>query len=193
MFPQLGAPVGFIAANGAVPAARPRARRPSSFRRWGWRLPFLASALLVGVGLWVRLRLTETPAFAAAARRGAAAARAARRARARARRATLIAGTFAVVACFAIFYLSTAFALGYGTTHARLRARDLPRRAARRDPVHGARHRRRRAIASDRFDPRRVLMAGCMLTDRRGPPARADDGQRLAAARSSRSCRSRCS
>jgi hypothetical protein len=33
---------------------------------WGWRLPFLGSALLVGVGLWVRLKLTETPAFAEA-------------------------------------------------------------------------------------------------------------------------------
>lgn len=38
----------------------------AEFREWGWRIPFLLSALLVGIGLWVRLKLTETPAFAAA-------------------------------------------------------------------------------------------------------------------------------
>ena len=71
--------------------------------------------MLVGLGLWVRLRISETPAFQKAmaeaepshvplaevvTRHGAA----------------LLGGTFAVVACFAIFYISTAFALGYGTT-----------------------------------------------------------------------------
>ena len=85
------------------------------FFAWGWRLPFLGSAVLVFLGLWVRLKLTETPEFAAAQAEapppamplaslfkhhlGAA-----------------IAGTFAVVACFAIYYIATAFALGYGTT-----------------------------------------------------------------------------
>ena len=55
MFPQLGAPVGFIAANGAF-LLLGLALTPEQFRAWGWRLPFLASALLVAVGLWVRLR-----------------------------------------------------------------------------------------------------------------------------------------
>src|SRR6201986_3577158 len=58
MFPQLGAPVGFIAANGRV-LLLGLALTPEQFLAWGWRLPFLGSAALVGVGLWVRLKLTE--------------------------------------------------------------------------------------------------------------------------------------
>jgi len=115
MFPQLGAPVGFIAANGLF-LVLGLALTPAQFLAWGWRLPFLASVLLVSLGLWVRLKLTETPAFAAAL------------AEAPPPRVPLfdvvrdyprqaIGGTFAVVVCFAIFYLSTAFALGYGTTN----------------------------------------------------------------------------
>jgi MFS family permease len=114
MFPQLGAPVGFIAANGLF-LLLGLLLSPEQFREWGWRLPFLASALLVGVGLWVRLKLTETPAFAAAMKEEAPLP---------VPMATILrdhwretlAGTFAVIACFAIFYLATAFALGYGTT-----------------------------------------------------------------------------
>ena len=71
--------------------------------------------MLVGVGLWVRLRLTETPAFAAAVAH-APPPRVPIAELVREHGKPLIAGTFAVVACFAIFYLSTAFALGYGTT-----------------------------------------------------------------------------
>ncbi len=65
MAPQLGAPVGFLAANGFF-LALGAWLTPDQFRDWGWRIPFLASALLVGLGLWVRLKLTETAAFAAA-------------------------------------------------------------------------------------------------------------------------------
>ncbi len=114
MFPQLGAPVGFILANGLF-LLLGLSLTPEQFLSWGWRLPFLASAALVLVGLWIRLRLTETPAFAAELAKGHPPAvplfdvikdhpRA------------LVGGTFAAVACFAIFYLTTAFALGYGTT-----------------------------------------------------------------------------
>ncbi|RYG05191.1 MAG: MFS transporter, partial [Caulobacteraceae bacterium] len=65
MFPQLGAPVGFIAANGLF-LILGMALTPEQFQSWGWRIPFLGSILLVGVGLWVRLKLTETPSFAKA-------------------------------------------------------------------------------------------------------------------------------
>ncbi|HKR17372.1 MFS transporter [Rhizorhapis sp.] len=114
MFPQLGAPVGFIAANGLF-LLLGALLSEEDFIEWGWRLPFLASALLVILGLWVRLKLTETPAFAEAMRQAPPP---------RVPLATLfrhhvrktMAGTFAVIACFAIFYISTAFALGYGTT-----------------------------------------------------------------------------
>lgn len=114
MFPQLGAPVGFIAANGLfllLGVVLPQ----EDFQAWGWRLPFLASAILVGLGLWIRLRIGETPAFqkvlAADEPSHVPMAEVVKR-----HAGALVGGTFAVVACFAIFYLSTAFALGYGTT-----------------------------------------------------------------------------
>lgn len=58
---QLGYPLGVILSIGAFALAglMPEAE----FLSWGWRLPFLASALLVGVGLFIRLRLHETPSF----------------------------------------------------------------------------------------------------------------------------------
>lgn len=113
MFPQLGAPVGFIAANGLF-LILGMGMTQQQFMDWGWRLPFLGSAVLVGVGLWVRLKLTETPAFRAAM----AEAEPAKVPIAELFRAHLVptvAGTFAAVACFATYYLATAFALGYGT------------------------------------------------------------------------------
>ena len=114
MVPQLGAPAGFLAANGLF-LLLGMGLSEADFAAWGWRIPFLASAILVGLGLWVRLKINETPEFAQALakdppipvpigeliRNHAFAA---------------FAGTFAVVACFAIFYLSTAFALAHGTT-----------------------------------------------------------------------------
>ena len=114
MFPQLGAPVGFIAANGLF-LLLGLSLSPEDFREWGWRLPFLASALLVGVGLWVRLKITETPAFAAVLAEGHPPGIPLATLFRHHWRETL-AGTFAVIACFALFYLATAFALGYGTT-----------------------------------------------------------------------------
>src|ERR1700761_5399437 len=114
MFPQLGAPVGFIAANGLFLLIS-LFLTPDQFKAWGWRLPFLASSLLVGVGLWVRLKLTETPAFAAAM------------AEAPPSHVPLgevferyplqvFGGMFTAVICFALFYLVTSFALSYGAT-----------------------------------------------------------------------------
>lgn len=114
MFPPLGAPVGFLAANGFF-LLLGLVLTDAQFVEWGWRLPFLASAILVALGLWVRLKLTETPAFREAAAAEALpnvpiAALLAGHGRA------VIAGTLGVIACFSLFYLATAFALGYGTT-----------------------------------------------------------------------------
>src|ERR1700690_4457749 len=61
-FPQLGAPVGFLCSTGTF-LLLGKTLNPDQFMRWGWRVPFLASALLVATGLYVRLKLTETPAF----------------------------------------------------------------------------------------------------------------------------------
>jgi len=60
--PQLGAPVGFLAANGLF-LLLGLWLSEEAFTSWGWRIPFLLSAVLVSIGLWVRLRIGETPAF----------------------------------------------------------------------------------------------------------------------------------
>lgn len=58
---QVGNPIGNLAALGifAIASQMPE----NDFITWGWRIPFLLSILLIGVGLFIRLRLEETPAF----------------------------------------------------------------------------------------------------------------------------------
>lgn len=113
MFPQLGAPLGFIAANGLF-LVLSAGLSESEFTSWGWRIPFLLSAVLVGFGLWIRFRLTDAPAVSAALQEEAHRSIPIAELFATHLRQTL-AGIFAVIACFAIYYLTTAFALGYGT------------------------------------------------------------------------------
>ena len=161
MFPQLGAPLGFILANGLF-LLLGLSLTPEQFLNWGWRLPFLASAALVIVGLWIRLRLTETPAFAAELAKGHPPAVPLFEVIKDHPRA-LICGTFAAVACFAIFYLTTAFALGYGTNTLK-----IPR-----DTFLGLQLGAILFLAAgiiisgywaDAANARRVLMAGCLAT-----------------------------
>src|SRR5688500_5760843 len=103
MFPQLGAPLGFFCSTGIF-VALTAVMTPDDFLAWGWRIPFLASALLVGVGLWVRLTLTETPAFQRAIER-------AERVRVpilivvRDHTRTVVLATLAAVTTFVVFYL----------------------------------------------------------------------------------------
>lgn len=161
MFPQLGAPVGFIAANGLF-LILSTMLSPSQFIAWGWRLPFLASAVLVMVGLWVRLKLTETPAFLAAMAEAPPPEMPVAEVVRRFPR-QVIGGTFSVVACFAIFYLATAFALGYGTTALGYSRESFLAVQLAAIPFLAA------GIIwsgywSDAKTPRRVLMIGCVLT-----------------------------
>ena len=113
MVPQLGAPVGFIAANGLF-LVLGLWMTPAQFMAWGWRVPFLLSVVLVGLGLWVRLKISETPAFAAMVEEGPPpSVPMGELLRHHWRRA--LGGTFGAVACFAVYYIATAFALGYAT------------------------------------------------------------------------------
>jgi len=161
MFPQLGAPVGFIAANGFF-LGLGAVLTPAQFAEWGWRLPFICSALLVGLGLWVRLKLSETPAFAAAMARSAPAEVPLAEVLRDYLRETL-AGTFAVVACFALFYLTTAFALGYGTGTLHY-ARGTFLGVLLAAIVFLAMGIIAAGAWSDRTSPRRVLIVGCIGT-----------------------------
>ncbi|HET9934413.1 MAG TPA: MFS transporter [Polyangiaceae bacterium] len=159
MFPQLGAPVGFIASNGVfllLGLTLPR----DAFQMWGWRLPFLGSAVLVGVGLWVRLKITETPAFARVLKEGPP-PRVPLAEVLKGHPRAVIAGTFAVVACYAIFYLSTAFALGYGTTTLGY-ARDTFLGVQLVAILFMAAGIVAAGYLADRLDPRRVLIGGCI-------------------------------
>jgi MFS family permease len=161
MFPQLGAPVGFIAANGLF-LILGLTLTPEQFQSWGWRIPFLLSVVLVGVGLWVRLKLAETPAFTEALKQ-APPAKAPMLELLRRYPLETLAGTFAVVACFAIFYITTAFALGYGTT-----ALGYSREAFLGVQLGAIGFMAVGIVAAgywaDASSPRRVLMAGCVAT-----------------------------
>lgn len=112
-FPQLGAPIGFILAN-TLFLVLSLTIDDAAFSAWGWRVPFLLSALLVIVGLYVRLRLVETPAFRKTLETGTRA----RVPLGRVLRSSwrqLILGTFIMVATYVLFYFMTTFTLTFGT------------------------------------------------------------------------------
>jgi metabolite-proton symporter len=113
MFPQLGAPLGFLCSTGAF-LALDAALTDQQLFRWGWRLPFIASAVLVLVGLYVRLSLTETPAFRRAIENHERVRVPIVRLLSRHSPAVLL-GMFAATATFVIFYLMTVFTLSWGT------------------------------------------------------------------------------
>jgi metabolite-proton symporter len=113
MFPQLGPPVGFLFATGSF-LLLAHFLDDAQFRDWGWRIPFLASALLVMVGLYVRLKLSETPVFARALQQQAR-VRLPLLEMLRNHALPLLLGALAMVVCYALFYISTVFSLSYGT------------------------------------------------------------------------------
>lgn len=112
-FPQLGAPIGFFFANGLF-LLLAGVMEEGAFLSWGWRIPFLVSAALVVVGLWVRLSLYETPAFTKVLERD-------ERAKVpfvrvfRTDFKALVLGTFIMLATYVLFYLMTVFSMAYGT------------------------------------------------------------------------------
>jgi len=111
--PQLGAPIGFMAANGLF-LLLGLGLTEDEFIAWGWRVPFLASAALVIIGLWVRLRISETPEFRAAMEREPPVPVPLARLLTR-HSGAMLAGSAGVVGCFALYYLTTAYALAQAT------------------------------------------------------------------------------
>ena len=112
MFPQLGPPIGVFIATGLFLALL-IGFGEAAFVDWAWRVPFLASAILVAIGLYVRVALEETPAFKAAMaldKRIAVPLGAVLRDYWR----PLIQGSLAIVVCYALFYISTVYMIGYG-------------------------------------------------------------------------------
>jgi metabolite-proton symporter len=113
MFPQLGAPIGFLL-SGGIFLALSNLLTDAQFGDYGWRIPFLGSAALVLVGLYVRLRIAETPDFEEAVRSN-------RRVRLpflavlRDHGAALALGTLMATVTFQLFYLVTVFAQSWAT------------------------------------------------------------------------------
>ena len=115
MFPQLGAPLGFILSNGSF-LVLSNYLSNEDFLSWGWRIPFIASAILVFVGLYVRLNIEETPDFKKVLE-----------SKEQVKvpmltvfskyTGTLILGSLAATTTFVIFYLMTVFTLSWGTAH----------------------------------------------------------------------------
>src|SRR3954465_5049532 len=114
MFPQLGAPIGFFF-SGGVFLVLSEQLTDGQFFAFGWRIPFLASAVLVLVGLYVRLAITETPVFVASRRQGEG-VKVPMLVVCRDYPGTVVIGTLISLATFVVFYLMTVFTLSWGTS-----------------------------------------------------------------------------
>ena len=142
MFPQLGPPVGFLFAVGSF-LLLSNLLDDAAFREWGWRIPFLASSVLVLVGLYVRLKLEETPVFLKAMQQansvrpepvertnGAQGGQVVHGSSSSPRTdieipltellshhaKPLVSGALLMVVCYALFYITTVFSLSYGVS-----------------------------------------------------------------------------
>src|SRR5271167_2174536 len=111
MFPQLGPPIGFLIATGLFLLLLVGFGE-AAFADWAWRVPFLLSAVLVAIGLYVRVSLEETPAFKAIEQDRRVDVPLA--AILRDHLAPLIQGSLAIVVCYALFYIATVYMIGYG-------------------------------------------------------------------------------
>ncbi|SMO56630.1 MFS transporter [Paracoccus laeviglucosivorans] len=111
MFPQLGAPVGLFLSSGFFWVLL-HFMSQDDLLAWGWRLPFLASIVLIVLGLWVRLSITETPEFAEAIKKH-------ERVEVpvvelfRNHKRSLFLGTFVALVTFVLFYICSAWLLSY--------------------------------------------------------------------------------
>jgi MFS family permease len=114
MFPQLGAPIGFLLSSGTFYILS-KTLQDDEFLSWGWRIPFIASALLVWVGLYIRLKITETPDFVRIMDN---------QQRVKVPVVTvftkhtkaIVLGTVATITTFLLFYIMTVFTLSWGTS-----------------------------------------------------------------------------
>jgi MFS family permease len=113
MFPQLGAPIGFLISSGTF-FILGKVMSESDFLAYGWRVPFISSALLVWVGLYVRLKITETPEFMKIINNNTRSKVPFTDVFVKHTRAITL-GTLATITTFLLFYLMTVFTLSYGT------------------------------------------------------------------------------
>lgn len=112
-FPQLGAPIGFFFANGTF-LLLSWLLTDEQFMSWGWRVPFILSAVLVIIGLYVRVSLHETPVFAKIAKAGKQVKIPLGTLLSKHLKATII-GTFIMLATYTLFYIMTVYSMTFST------------------------------------------------------------------------------
>lgn len=160
MFPQLGPSVGFLLATLSF-LALTIYLSDAEFKNWGWRIPFFASALLVIVGLYVRFKLAETPAFAKVLAQHHT-HRTPIRTLLKAHLRPVLLGALAMTVCYNLFYTATVFCLSYGTKTLHIPRPDFLQMLciavifmAVVTPIS--------AGLSDKFGRKPVLLTGCFL------------------------------
>ena len=160
-FPQMGSPLGLILANSAL-ATLASVQDEATFLEWGWRIPFLASLILVGIGLYIRIGILESPVFANIKAQGKIV---------RAPIKVVIKENWREVALttllrtgqLAPYYITTTFILAYGTEVLGLSRTVLLNCVSIRAvaalmviPVAG--------FLSDKFGRKRIIAVGCVGT-----------------------------
>ena len=115
-FPQLGAPIGFFFANGTF-LLLSWLLTDEQFMSWGWRVPFIFSAVLVIIGLYVRVSLHETPVFAKVAAANKQVKVPMGTLLSKHMRVTVL-GTFIMLATYTLFYIMTVYSMTYSTAAA---------------------------------------------------------------------------
>ncbi|MDM6883914.1 MFS transporter, partial [Enterobacter asburiae] len=115
-FPQLGAPIGFFFANGTF-LLLSWLLTDEQFMSWGWRLPFIFSAVLVLIGLYVRVSLHETPVFAKVAAANKQVKVPLGTLLTKHVRVTVL-GTFIMLATYTLFYIMTVYSMTFSTAAA---------------------------------------------------------------------------
>lgn len=113
-FPQLGAPIGFFFANGTF-LLLSWLLTDEQFMQWGWRVPFILSAVLVLIGLYVRVSLHESPVFAKVQKEKKQVRVPIAALLSKHLTATIL-GTFIMLATYTLFYIMTVYSMSYGTT-----------------------------------------------------------------------------
>ncbi|AKK11066.1 MFS transporter [Corynebacterium uterequi] len=118
MWPQFGAPFGFLLANGlflvlVATLGYELGDTSGPFMTWGWRVPFLLSAVMVIIGLYVRFRLEETPVFTEALKSGKKVSSPLGEVFRTSWRG-LFSGTFIMVGTYTLFYIVTTWILSFG-------------------------------------------------------------------------------
>ncbi|RFC70648.1 MFS transporter [Streptomyces sp. AcE210] len=121
-WPQMGVPLGLLASTGMVRWMT--SATGGDFERWGWRIPFLASAVLIAIGLYVRLRVVESPDFSAV-KNARAVVRMPGWEVLRHQWREVLTAAFVRLSEQAPFYLFITFVLAYGTEHLGLARSDL--------------------------------------------------------------------